>query len=148
MHKHDMFTALLAGRGAYCDTRKSTCTVMMMVRAVNKRARQGNSQLKLVLGLCPCIQPLAFSMALPTSLCILPQGLQASLTRLLDTFKALCLDFEVKEKKHTLLGDEQQTGRSQGHKGDFLFVPLRDAYRQNDMPRLNGSLRLPGLLYL
>ncbi|TNN84800.1 hypothetical protein EYF80_004845 [Liparis tanakae] len=30
--------------------------------------------------------------------------------------------------------------------GDFLFAPLRDAYRQNDMPRLNGSLRLPGAL--
>ncbi|TNN66598.1 hypothetical protein EYF80_023132 [Liparis tanakae] len=29
---------------------------------------------------------------------------------------------------------------------DFLFAPLRDAYRQNDMPRLNGSLRLPGPL--
>ncbi|TNN64310.1 hypothetical protein EYF80_025440 [Liparis tanakae] len=29
---------------------------------------------------------------------------------------------------------------------DFLFAPLRDAYRQNDMPRLNGSLRLPGAL--
>ncbi|TNN65339.1 hypothetical protein EYF80_024494 [Liparis tanakae] len=27
--------------------------------------------------------------------------------------------------------------------GNFLFAPLRDAYRQNDMPRLNGSLRLP-----
>ncbi|TNN65405.1 hypothetical protein EYF80_024345 [Liparis tanakae] len=30
--------------------------------------------------------------------------------------------------------------------GDFFFAPLRDAYRQNDMPRLNGSLRLPGVL--
>ncbi|TNN47471.1 hypothetical protein EYF80_042356 [Liparis tanakae] len=30
--------------------------------------------------------------------------------------------------------------------GDFLFAPLRDAYRQNGMPRLNGSLRLPGPL--
>ncbi|TNN87571.1 hypothetical protein EYF80_002288 [Liparis tanakae] len=27
--------------------------------------------------------------------------------------------------------------------GDFLSAPLRDAYRQNDMPQLNGSLRLP-----
>ncbi|TNN65433.1 hypothetical protein EYF80_024374 [Liparis tanakae] len=26
---------------------------------------------------------------------------------------------------------------------DFLFAPLRDEYKQNDMPRLNGSLRLP-----
>ncbi|TNN40474.1 hypothetical protein EYF80_049352 [Liparis tanakae] len=31
-------------------------------------------------------------------------------------------------------------------RSDFLFAPLRDAYRQNDMPRLNGSLRLPGVL--
>ncbi|TNN52559.1 hypothetical protein EYF80_037256 [Liparis tanakae] len=54
--------------------------------------------------------------------------------------------FRLRNRKYfnLLSGSDYATSYSPVHlTGDFLFAPLRDAYRQNDMPRLNGWLRLP-----